>query len=967
MVTDKQRQALALAQVGKQAELSRVTANLIHELQRERGASAILLGGEGSFTTVLAAQRPRTETFRSDWELYAARVKDEESPPELAATMALARTELTRLDTIRWRVDDHTIAVRTANEYYTNTIHILLNVVTQVGKASVSPDVANAINGYVSFMRGKEMLGQERAIGAAPFAHGAFEPDQLLHFSAVQAQQASHFATFKDYASPALVDEFARFGQSQAMTELTRLRNLAVSVPADRRFETPGGAAWFHASTRAIDALKSIADKIEDDLIERCAAAEATAIHARDTTIGIATLLLLAMAWFTHRITASLSGPLIRTRQTLAALSAGDTEVKLDAADFPGEFKGILNALEVFRTSRIATRTLTAEITQARDQLRLANVELEDRVQTRTFELNHANQSLRREMEERSRAEDGLRLAASVFHNTIEGIMITDMDGTILSVNPAFTTITGYSAEEAVGQTPRLLKSDHHDSAFYASMWKTLDDTAIWQGEIWNRRKSGEAFLEWLSISVVPDIDGRPLRYVSVFNDITELWRKDEHIRHQAYHDALTGLPNRFLLQDRLEHALDIARRARSALAVLFLDLDRFKLINDSLGHEMGDHLLRAVAGRISDCVRKSDTVARLGGDEFVVVLSDPSGTDEVAHTAERIITALAIPLLLAGRELQVTSSIGIAMFPQDGREANALMKNADTAMYQAKDCGRNAFRFFDSGMNNHAIERLDMEVALRHALANNEFELHYQPKLRLPGSELNGFEALIRWNRPGHGLIAPGDFIPLAEETGLIIPIGQWVLETACRQMAIWRQAALPIGMVAVNLSARQFQDPQLLENIAGILATSGLPPQSLELELTESTVMANPAQAAHSLDRLRQMGISIAVDDFGTGYSSLSYLKRLPIQTLKIDRSFIIDIGRNTEDEAIIETIVALGKALNLDLVAEGVETEAQAAFLASRGCGSAQGFLYSRPISATAMTAWLASRKPQSLPVI
>ncbi len=558
------------------------------------------------------------------------------------------------------------------------------------------------------------------------------------------------------------------------------------------------------------------------------------------------------------------------------------------------------------------------------------------------------------------KAEAELRLAASVYTNTVEGIVVTDKGGIILSVNPAFTEITGYTAEEAIGQTPRILKSEHHDEQFYAQMWKTLAETGSWQGELWNRRKNGEAFLEWQSITAILDDQGQPVRYVAVFNDVTELRMKDERIKHQAYHDALTGLPNRMLLQDRLDHAIDVARRDRTHLALLFLDLDRFKTINDSLGHDVGDLLLQAVAERLRSCIRKSDTLARLGGDEFVLVLSYFSNTAEVAHVAEKVIHELVQPLTLEGHQIHVTTSVGIALFPEDGLDAKALMKNADTAMYQAKAAGRNAFRFFDTSMNSRALERLDLETHLRSAVERLEFELYFQPKVLLATGEPAGAEALIRWRHPERGLVPPNDFIPLAEETGLIVPIGEWAFREACRLTAIWTANGLLNGHVAVNLSARQLQHLHLMETIDKALKASGADPRRIEIELTESVVMSNPGEAVAILSELRERGFSIAVDDFGTGYSSLSYLKRLPISSLKIDRSFVKDLPGDADDAAIAKAILDLSRSLGLLTVAEGIETAEQASYLSALGCQLAQGYYFAKPMPVEQFEAWLRAKQ-------
>jgi len=553
-------------------------------------------------------------------------------------------------------------------------------------------------------------------------------------------------------------------------------------------------------------------------------------------------------------------------------------------------------------------------------------------------------------------------LATSVFQNTAEAIVVTDPDATVISVNPAFTAITGYGADEVVGLTPRILKSDHNSPEFYSALWQTLLSTGQWQGELWNRRKNGEAFLAWQTITAVRDPSGNLVRFVSVFNDITELHHKDQHIRHQAFHDALTGLPNRSLLQDRLDHAIEIARRETRQLAVMFIDLDRFKVVNDSLGHDVGDSLLVTVTSRLKECMRRSDTIARLGGDEFVVVLSDFAAASEVAEVAEKIVASVMQPLELKGHEVHVGASIGIALYPQDGNDVTSLMKGADTAMYRAKDAGRSTYRFFDAKVDGETVERLKMEAALRHAVENHEFELYYQPKIDLKSGAISGAEALIRWNNPERGLVPPDRFIPLAEETGLILPIGDWVVDEACRQLAAWRDRGVPPVRVAVNVSARQFMNDRFYERVAKLLKQYDLAPEMLEVELTESTVMADPERAIRQLQKLRDIGLAVSVDDFGTGYSSLSYLKKLPLNTIKIDRSFVRHLDLESDNAAIVRAILGLGAALGMSAIAEGVETEGEELYLQNVGCDVAQGFKYSKPVPAIDFEQWLIGWKSE-----
>ena len=548
-----------------------------------------------------------------------------------------------------------------------------------------------------------------------------------------------------------------------------------------------------------------------------------------------------------------------------------------------------------------------------------------------------------------------LRLVASVFENALEGILVTDATNRIVSVNPAFTELTGYTAEEALGKTPAILKSDIYDRSFYTEMWEQLTEHGRWQGEIWNRRKNGDAVLMWESINAIRDDDGRIVRHLAVFSDITELRRKDDAIHRQALHDVLTGLPNRFLLQDRLRHEINKAAREDKQVAVMFLDLDRFKVVNDTLGHRLGDDLLKKVADRLGVCLRRSDSIGRLGGDVFIAILPDLNGTDHVVTIATKVLSSLVEPLALDGHEVHMTASIGVALFPKDGPDSETLMKNADTAMYQAKAHGRNTFRFFNGDQNARAIARLDLESRLRRAAFNGELELHYQPKLCLRSGHPCGAEALVRWRADNGELIAPADFISLAEDTGLIVPIGEWVIHEACRQVRTWEQAGFDFGTVAVNVSAHQLRDQALVGKIDAAMRAFAVSPECVEIELTESAVMQDPAAAAGILGQMREAGLGISIDDFGTGYSSLAYLKRLPITGLKIDRSFVAEADSDPDDAAIVATIIGLAATLGLHVVAEGVETTSQLRHLARHGCDLAQGYLFAKPLPAAEYRDW------------
>ncbi|WP_445230583.1 EAL domain-containing protein [Duganella rhizosphaerae] len=555
----------------------------------------------------------------------------------------------------------------------------------------------------------------------------------------------------------------------------------------------------------------------------------------------------------------------------------------------------------------------------------------------------------------RKEAEEKLRLSATVIEHIADGVVVLDAKGTIVAVNPAFTQITGYTEEEALGHDHTLTRSGRHDADFYADMWTEQVETGFWRGEIWNRRKNGELYLEWLTVSAVRDTRGETTHYVGVFSDITKAKESQEKLDHLAHHDPLTALPNRLLFHDRLQHALLRAARDGEQLALLFIDLDRFKNVNDTLGHHIGDELLKQVAKALLERLREGDTLARLGGDEFIVLLENIENQFGASQVAEKLVQMFEQPFMVAGHELFVTCSVGISVFPEDAVDLNMLIRNADVAMYQAKARGRNGYSFYTPSMTGEGVERLRLETFLRRSIEKDEIFLNYQPQVEIDTGRLIGVEALVRWNHPELGLIPPIRFIPLAEDTGFINQLGKWVLEEACRQMMRWQEAGLHVPKMAVNLSAKQFERGSIVNMVADILHETGLAPDRLQLEVTESVIM-NTGDAMVFINDLHSIGVGLAIDDFGTGYSSLAYLKQLPVQTLKIDRSFIKDISTDVNDEAIAIAIIQLGKSMNLSVIAEGVETEEQAAFLLRHGCRLAQGYFYSKPVAAQdLLTRW------------
>ncbi len=555
--------------------------------------------------------------------------------------------------------------------------------------------------------------------------------------------------------------------------------------------------------------------------------------------------------------------------------------------------------------------------------------------------------TISRDVTERQHMQEKLHLAATVFESTAEGVLITDTRQRIHAVNRAFSEITGYSETEAIGHTPRLLASGQHDSAFYAAMWHQLTAEGHWQGEIYNRRKNGDIYPSWLTISAVRNKDDLITHFVAVFADISSLKHAQARLDYQAHHDPLTGLPNRTLFENRLQTALLHSEESGSLGAVLFLDLDRFKHINDSLGHPVGDLLLKGIAQRLKEHLRDIDTVARLGGDEFIVLLPGLLQPSDAVSIANKLLACFSAPFQAGEHEFFISSSIGCSLFPNDGTDVATLVKNADAAMYRSKAKGRNRVESYTRDLTSQASERIALEQELRRALDRNELSLSFQPKTSLQTNSMVGAEALIRWSHPTFGEVPPEHFIPLAEENGMILQIGDWVIEQACLQMHAWRKTHKPFGPLSVNLAGAQLRQPHLVTRIEQLLADNGLEPGCLQLEITENFIMSQTQEALAVLHKLKKLGVQLAIDDFGTGYSSLSYLKRLPLDILKIDQSFVRGLPEDTHDAAIVRAIIALGRSMQLTVIAEGVENSEQQQFLAAEGCEQMQGYIVSLPL--------------------
>ncbi|KPG70963.1 phosphodiesterase DibA [Pseudomonas libanensis] len=564
----------------------------------------------------------------------------------------------------------------------------------------------------------------------------------------------------------------------------------------------------------------------------------------------------------------------------------------------------------------------------------------------RRFARAHALQQPLKENRER------LRQAAAVFDCTREGVLVTDTQGLIVHVNRAFIEITGYRREDVMGQRPSLFKSGRHSSNFYQQMFQTLERTGEWSGEIWNRRKSGEIYPQWQTIRVIHDDQGKVSHYVAVFSDISAIKDSEHELAHLAHHDPLTDLPNRLLFTDRAEQALASAQVHKRGCALLLMDLDHFKIINDSLGHNVGDQLLKLVAERLLGLFGPGVTLARLGGDEFAVLAESCPQVLQAAALAQRMLNAMKDPFIFDGNQLFISASIGISLFPSDALSAEQLLRNADSALFKAKNAGREGYALYTEELTAHAQNRVEIASELRRALDQQELRVYYQPVHDLQDSRLVGVEALVRWEHPERGLIPPGEFIPIAERTGLIADIDGWVMDQACRQMCQWLADGAPLSFIAVNVSSRLFARRELYEQVAQVLHATGLDPAFLELEVTESAVMDDPEVALEQLHRLRELGLRLAIDDFGTGYSSLLRLKRLPVQKLKIDQGFVAGLPWDEDDAAIVRVVIALAKSMGMQVHAEGIEQVEQARFLLDQQCDMGQGYWFGRPMPADAI---------------
>lgn len=719
-----------------------------------------------------------------------------------------------------------------------------------------------------------------------------------------------------------------------ALVEVTRMASVNPVLARDKAPKVASAGVSLAFSMEEL--MDEVYDIIETSLSDR----RSSLVGKLRATAWQGGGLVLALVGISLLVIRVAGRNLDEVRETLENLADGKPLPDTPRIGKDPDFRPILDVSRVLADIHKKLLKANMALTVERDGL-------DRKVRDRTRELEEINHGLQRQIEQRRLAEQELRLYQTVVENTDEAVLITDADNRIIVVNDAFIRTSGYERHEVIGKNPSVTCSGRHDTEFYSGMWQCLERTGRWSGEIWDRRKNGEIYPKWLSINVVRDDGGSILNYVGIFMDITEQKAAQAELETLAFKDPLTGLPNRAMFRDRLLHELNLAERHAWRMALFYIDLDRFKQVNDTMGHDAGDDLLKQVAERTASALRKSDTVSRLGGDEFTVILPSIPSEAKMGELAQSIIDRLQEPFDLKGKDAFIGASIGIASYPQDGTTFDELTKNADLAMYQAKQAGRGTYRFFREDMNAENMRRVELERDMRKALESGGFDVWYQPKVDAALGRVAGAEALVRWNHPTEGMLSPASFIAIAEETGLILPLGERVLRQACEDAVSWSRETGTECSVAVNLSPRQFQAPDLFTMVEETLAVTGLRPELLELEITESMAMADPDAAIDVLTRLTALGIAIGIDDFGTGYSSLGQLKRLPASTLKIDRSFVRDLRSGSADAAIVKSIFLLSRAMNLKVVVEGVETREQLAYLLDVGGDLIQGYLFSPPV--------------------
>lgn len=918
----------------QQTDVMLAASDLMHELQAERGLTfGFHKSQDQSPYTKLLKQRQRTDINFKSFLPKAINLQtklcsslrghldsSEDTPKtncsEINIQVSIIQSFLTRLSLLRENLQTDNFDKNQVFRNYTYLNDHIMRLIKLLPTQSESAKIPNYIAAYYHFLLAKEFAGQERALLYRVFADDRIPQQTRLRLVNIISEQKTYYRLFEEYVSNVQPNLSLEILQGRVFNEVKRLRQTALNRPSNFNIVADN---WFALASERMTLLKEMENQLANGL--------------------------KALTWeYRHQAVYEFCILLLFTLLSLAVLMA---LTRLVAGFINQQLDHLVHAMK--RVEESADFSIRSEV--------LSNDEL-GRV-ARYF--NSMLENLSTHKDELRHSKYNLNLAMSVIKASRDGIMLTNEQGIIFHTNPAFSTLTGYSADEALGRNASLLRSGKQPLEFYQQMWQDIKDKGYWQGEIWNRRKSSEIYPEWLSITTVRDPETQQKLYAGIFSDITEYKRSEALIENLAYYDPLTRLPNRQLLTDRLQVALSTAQRNDQKLALMFIDVDFFKNINSTLGHNIGDQVLQEVAIRLQSCIQEGDTLARYSGDCFVILQPYMDNLDIPHNLALQIFKAMKESILIDGHELYVTVSLGVSLYPTDDEDALALIKNADNAMRRAKLPGNNSFQVYSAEMNEKSLRHLAMGNQLRIALQKKEFSLVYQPKLNLSSSKVVGVEALLRWHNDKLGFVSPAEFIPLAEGLGLIGDIGLWVLQEACHQCRQWQDEGLPPIQMSVNVSPQQFGHGVLSQYVEEALRAAELAPQLLDLEITESCLIEDTEQVIQTLEHLRQKGVSISMDDFGTGYSSLSYLKRIPLDNLKIDQSFMEGIPGTLDDEQLVSTIILMAHNLNYRVIAEGVETAEQLAFLKQLKCDQIQGYFFSRPLPPEEIQALLSRTNP------
>ncbi len=896
-------------------ELVPLAGHLLTELQRERGLhSGLSRWGPSRFGPHVDRQKQNTDRALAAYLATDPGSRAEATDATLALSINDALERLTQIESIRKSSQASGQSPRTIISHYSLVVDALLDLVDDTVAVSIPEEARDTANAYSALLHLREFLGRERALGTALFGADSPPPAMVDWFSGLITAQSWREHQFKLNTPANILELFKQLQSAPAHKQLEDLRQRILAPSTRDATDEIDPLLWFETATQNIDAIIAIEDQLLDSLEEQTLT---SLTYARNKLIvfGCATALFtLIIVLLVKLLARSIMRPLTHLSQDLLALAGGDRMVRVHGISRTDELGELARAFELFRSSLIRTDLALAE-----NRTDISNIEYVQRY------FSHLSQAVR-------------QLPVSV--------VIADIEGDIEYVNQFFESITGFSSDEAVKMSLLSILTGSLGTPRLNKIWRNVLTGEIWEGEILMHSRSGKAYWKLVSLSAIVD-KGEVIGVVYIGQDISDRKRQEDAIEHQASHDILTNLPNRILMFDRLESSISQMKRSQQKLALMFLDLDDFKRVNDTMGHNVGDVMLIETAQRLTHAVRASDTVARQGGDEFLILVPDITNQSDAEPIAEKVLTALSKPFLVNGMHLPISASIGFAFYPDDGDDAQLLLSKADAAMYQAKADGGGKYRYFDASMKDSATRQLDIEQRLYQALDNGALYLVYQPLVEINTGQVVGAEVLVRWHDEIFGEVRPDEFIPIAEQTGLIIPIGSWVLDSAIRQTQTWRKKGHTNFRISVNVSPRQLHESNFVAILQTSLEAAGLPVNALQLEVTEGLLMRSEEPVRRLLDDLIKAGVGIVMDDFGTGYSSLSHLRKYPFNSLKIDRSFIKDITTDPGDAALVAASIAMGKALSLSVTAEGVETQTQLTKLQRMGCDIGQGHLFSHPI--------------------